>query len=102
MRDRLSFRDILEEVLGSGNLYFQPPANIHMKYPCIRYTLADIPTEKADNIRYKSMRRYEVTVITNDPDDDIHLRLLDAFEYASFNRFYVADNLNHFALTIYY
>ena len=35
-RERLSA--ILHEVLGSDNVYYQPPESVKMKYPAIVYT----------------------------------------------------------------
>ena len=34
---RLELQDLLETVLGSQYVYFQPPATLRMRYPCIVY-----------------------------------------------------------------
>ena len=40
MRTRLDLDDTLREIMGDkGSVYFQPPENLKMKYPCIRYSL---------------------------------------------------------------
>ena len=32
-------RSIVKQRCGSENVYYQPPANLRMKYPCICYKL---------------------------------------------------------------
>lgn len=102
MASRLNLQTELEEILGSRNVYFQPPESLKMKYPCIRYSLAGMVSRHADNRIYSNTKRYEVTVIDHDPDSDIYEKILDKFEMCSFDRSYVADNLNHKTLTLYY
>ena len=38
MASRLNLQDKLEEVLGSKQVYFQPPESLKLKYPCIVYS----------------------------------------------------------------
>lgn len=91
----------LKEILGSNNVYFQPPNNLHMKYPCITYDFTDYYTEQADNIRYFTKKQYTVTVITKDPDSPIPDKILK-LPYTRFDRAFVTDNLYHKVITIYY
>ena len=41
-KDRLILHDELITLLGSSNVYFQPPTSIKMNYPCIIYKLDDV------------------------------------------------------------
>lgn len=100
MASRLKLQEEFETILGSENVYFQPPAR--MSYPCIKYSLAGMGTKRADNAIYKNTNRYEVVVIDYDPDSTIHLDILKHFKMCSFDRAYTSNNLNHFALTLYY
>lgn len=84
------------------NVYFQSPATVQMKYPCIRYSRDDIYTLAADNIGYLGMDRYTIIVIDPNPDSEIPNLLLKEFPYARFDRQYTADNLHHFSLSIYF
>lgn len=102
MGSRLELQSALEEVLGSQNVYFQPPATIKMSYPAIVYSLDNDYHLQANNKLYYRKKRYTVTVIDKNPDTIIPDSLLIAFEYCSFDRHYKADNLNHYVLTIYY
>lgn len=100
-RDRDDLQLLLEDILGSEYVYFQPPANVRMKYPAIVYSLDDIDDLKADNDRYIRNKSYQVTVIDKDPDSEIADRVSD-LQYCSFERAYAADNLNHFVFKVFY
>jgi hypothetical protein len=102
MASRLNLHEEFCDILRSRNVYFQPPASLKMNYPCIRYSLAGVDSKRADDIYYKSMRRYEVTLIDTNPDSEFFDPILDRFSMCSFDRGYTADNLNHFVFTIYY
>lgn len=101
MDKRLELHEILVDILGSRNVYFQPPASIRMKYPCIIYELDDIFTINADNTKYKTKKRYKITVVDEDPDSEL-VDKLHKLQYCSFDRFYTSDNLNHFVFTLYF
>src|SRR6516162_5813784 len=94
MAQRLELQSRLTDILGSSNVYFQPPPSIQMAYPCIIYHRDDEDTRHADDIVYKSKKRYQVTVIDPDPDSDIPDKV-GALPMCVFDRFYTADNLNH-------
>lgn len=90
----------LVELRGNNYIYFQPPANIRMSYPAIRYNLSDIQNLPADNIKYKTMKRYTIISVTTDPDDDI-IDKINALPYCTYDRHYVQDNLYHDVFSIY-
>lgn len=90
----------LREVLGSTNVYFQPPESIKLKYPCIIYNLSSATDMHADDQLYRRMKRYSVTYITKNADDP-KLDEIDNMRYCSFERGYAADNLYHFVYNIY-
>lgn len=100
MANRLSLQNTLERILGSSNVYYQPPATVSMKYPAIVYSKANIECERANGQTYLQRCSYEVTVIDHKPDNKVIGKLL-MLPYCSFNRHYVSDNLHHDVLTIY-
>lgn len=100
-KPRLELHEKLCEILGSRNVYFQPPPSYMMKYDAIVYSLNDIDVKHADDTRYLDKKRYTVTAISTDPDSDLQTKLLD-LPYCSFDRFYPADNLNHWTFTLYF
>ena len=99
--NRLLFHEELVGLLGSRNVYFQPPENIRMNYPCIIYSREDIYNVHADNLPYLQDHSYQVIVVDRDPDSEIVDRV-SQFPMTRFDRHYVADNLNHDVFTIYY
>ena len=96
---RLELHELLCEVLGSRNVYYQPPASVQMQYPAIRYSRYNIENEPADNIPYKQSHFYQLTVIDADPDSEI-VHKVSKLPMCVFDRHYTADNLNHDVFTI--
>ena len=101
MDRRLELQQILVNILGSSNVYFQPPATITLKYPCIIYQRSKIEQKYADNRTYNSRVRYSVILISRKHETEIINKLLE-LQYCSYDRFYTADSLNHDSFTIYY
>lgn len=107
MSNRLSLNSIFCDILADANgkptrnVYFQPPESIKMNYPAIRYSIKNIDTKFAANGIYAKKLCYEIIVIDKNPDSVIPEKLLQ-LPYCSFDRYYVADNLNHYVFTLYY
>ena len=101
MADRLDLQSLLEEILESRNVYYKPPESIKMQYPAIRYSKKKIQSVYANNSKYLMRDCYELIVISRSPDHPVIKKLL-ALPYCSYDRPYVADNLYHDVLTIYY
>lgn len=101
LNNRLLFHEELCNILGSRNVYYQPPENIKMSYPAIIYSRSDIDNRFADNNVYLQDRAYQVIVVDPDPDSEI-VDSLSLFPMSRFDRHYVADNLNHDVFTVYY
>ena len=72
-----------------------------MEYPAIRYSKSDISSDHADNLKYRNFNVYDVVIIDKKPDNPVINKLLQ-LEYSSFDRHYVADNLNHDIIRLYY
>lgn len=98
---RLELHEILCGILGSRNVYFQPPENLKMKFPCIIYEHDSNDVRPANDKKYSKIRRYQVTIIDKDPDTEIPERL-DELRFATFNRRFTADNMNNIVYTVYY
>lgn len=98
---RYKLQETLEEILGSKNVYFQPPSNRKLTYPCIIYQLDRVAKISADNIAYIRQKAYQVTWIGKNPDDDTPDKL-GALPFAVFVRFFVSDNLNHHVYRVYW
>ena len=101
INSRLSLHAIFEEILGSKNVYFQPPGSIRMQYPCIVYKLDDIPEKYADNENYISNYCYNVTLIDSDPDTD-YVDKIKKIRYTKFVKHFSTQGLNHYVFTLNY
>ena len=100
-KTRLDLQTFLETLLGSRNVYYQPPASKKMNYPAIRYSLAEIRNTDADNIPYLQGTAYQLTYITDDPDD-VMVKTLSKLSMCRFDRWYAAEHLNHYVYTLFY
>ena len=87
--------------LGVANTYFQPPASLVMKYPCIVYKVDDLDTRAANNRPYSLRTRYQVTLIHAHPDNDIKEKLA-MLPLCEFERSFPADDLNHYIYNLYF
>ena len=102
MASRLELHSELIDILGSNNVYFQPPESFKMKYDCIVYKLNDISNDFANNNTYFYHKRYEVMLITKKADNDIVDDIIKHFHYCVYNRMFINDNLYHHIFYIYY
>lgn len=98
--NRLELHKKLVEILGSNNVYFQPPSTIKMNYPAIVYSRDDIDSTHADNIVYKQFVRYQIILIDKSPTSK-YIDAILQLPMCSYERGYQADNLNHDAFIIY-
>ena len=71
-----------------------------MGYPCIVYELDRIVKKRADNGVYLKTWRYQVKLITKNPDDPM-VDALASMVHSEFERHYTTDTLNHFVFNIY-
>lgn len=101
MASRLELQTELENILGSRNVYFQPPSSVRMQYPAIVYSRKDIEKRSANDGTYRKLPSYEVILIDKNPDSPFVEKIFD-LPYCSFDRHYISDNLNHDVFTLYY
>lgn len=100
-KNRLDLQSILEELLGSRNVYYSPPESTKMQYDAIKYSKKNITSTYANNAKYSMRDCYEVIVISRRPDCPVVKQIL-ALPYCSYDRQYVASNLYHDVLTLYF
>src|SRR3954451_903964 len=99
MAPRLELQSLLEEV--TDHVYFQPPANVQMKYPCIIYSRDGTSTDHANNGLYRHAKRYQITVVDRNPDTELADKVA-ALRYTSFYRSFAADDLNHSVFSLFF
>lgn len=101
MAPRLDLQDLLESLLGSSNVYFQPPPSRQMVYPCIVYQRDRVRTDFADDRPYTRQTRYQITVIDQNPDSLIPGKV-GALPKCVHERFFTAENLNHDVFSLFF
>lgn len=101
MGTRQELQTLLKSVTGLANVYFQPPENFKMEFPCIVYSRDGSKERFANNGMYLNKKRYKVIVIDSNPDSSIPDKLL-SLSMCSFDRHYKANNLNHDVYNIYF
>lgn len=94
MGSRLELQNLLESILGSRNVYYQPPESIKIKYPAIIYSRNNIDNNFADDIVYMQNHTYQIIVIDANPDSEI-VNKISKLPMCRYNRHYTSDNLNH-------
>lgn len=101
MGSRPQLQTLLEGLLGSRNVYYNPPGGTVMKYPAIKYALYDVNTSHADDVLYRSTVCYSITIINALPNDNMVEKILK-LPMCSFDRHYTYDGLNHDVVRLYY
>lgn len=101
MASRKDLQKILERELGSDHVYFQPPSNLRMQYPCIVYERDGARSEHADNFAYIHTYRYKITVVSKKPDHPVIFKL-PLLPMCTFRTHYVAEDLNHDVFELYF
>ena len=101
MATRLELQSKLEELLGSKNVYYQPPESMKLNYPAIVYHKDKPEFKRANNSQYLRYNSYTITVIDRKPDNEVIDKLLE-LPLCSYDRNFKTNNLEHDVLTIYY
>ena len=101
MGRRLDLDSQLRSLLGSDNVYFQPPESIVLKYPCIIYKRESNDVKFADGAPYAIRRKYSLLLIDRNPDTTLP-DTISALPLCKPGSFYQFENLNHYPFTIYY
>ncbi len=83
------------------NVYFQPPSDSEMCYPCILYDRDTGDTQFADNAPYHFEFRYQIIVIDRDPDSEIPSKVA-MLPKCVMDRAYPKDGLMHYVFNLYY
>ncbi len=98
---RLKLHSLLKSILGTDYVYFQPPANVKISYPCIIYKRLKDDIIHANNTPYNYKRRYSIMIIDEDPDTEIPDKIIQ-LPTCEFSTSYISDNLNHYVYSLYF
>jgi len=83
------------------NVYWEPPESVDLVYDCIIFQWNNSDTVFANNKPYHRTRRYQVQVITTDPDSDLPDKV-EELPMCTSDRNFVVDGLHHYNYFIYY
>jgi hypothetical protein len=101
MAPRLQLQTLLEDLLGTRNVYFQEPPSTGMQYPCIIYKLDYRDIDYAGNRPYSHKKRYLVTSIDRIPDSETPDKIAE-LPTAKFSSRFISDQLNHENYNLYF
>ena len=99
---RLELHEKLCEMLGSRNVYFQPPETVKLEYPCIIYSRGMDESVYADNMNYLVYSCWEIQIIAKDPTFELFDTFTSKWQYVRKKASFAADNLNHANYTLFY
>lgn len=103
MATRLELSDELHKLLGSKNVYFQPPESLKMKYPAFIYDYGKPVIDRADNTVYNVTNQYSLMYVSPKLDMDFVISVVKHFRMCSLDRApYAVDGLYHAVFTLYY
>lgn len=101
MGSRKDLQKVLEDLMGSDHVYFQPPSNLRMQYPCLVYERDAARPQRADNFAYICTSRYKITVVSKKPEHPAIFKL-PLLPMCTFRTHYVVDDLNHDVFELYF
>lgn len=102
MLRRYELQEILEKnVMKSDRVYYQPPENFELKYPCIIYSIDKSDNLNADDNKYIGRKKYTVILLDKDPDSK-YLESLEKIEYSTFINAYITNKINHYVFELYF
>ena len=94
MGQRLSVHEILVGLSDDVKVYFEPPENLNMVYPCIVYQRERIRVNHADGKPYRLTDTYLVTLIERNPDSELPMELA-ALPKCVHDRTFTTNGLRH-------
>lgn len=101
MGNRIDLQKMLEELIDTKQVYFEPPESIKLSYPCIIYGLSNEDVRFADDVKYLKKKAYDLTVISRNPDDELFDKVSD-IQYCIFDRRFDTSNLTHTVYRLYF
>lgn len=87
--------------IGDAYVYFQPPENVKLRYPCIIYKRNSGKTKFADDTPYSHHTQYLLIVIDKNPVSRI-LSKIAMLPMCVHVQHYTKDNFNHDVFNLYY
>ena len=97
---RIKLHAQLVEILP--NVYFNPPESVKLRYPCIVYNRSDVDIDFADDMAYKPIVRYSLTIIDLNPDSTYYMKVIEKFAGCNYVQHFNKEGLSHDVIELYY
>lgn len=101
--NRLDLQTMLESFQAAAgetpHVYYQPPENVKIVYPCFIYSDSDSGTVYANDEPYLRRSEYIVKYITKNPSPPM-AEAMKRLPKTRFDRHYTAENLHHFSFVV--
>ncbi len=103
MRTWSELQEYLQTTMGTDvKVYYQPPENLKLKYPCVVFELSNALTRYATNNPYLVTKRYTVTLMTKTSDNHDMVDKILMLPMCTFDRQFISDLIVHDVFTIYF
>lgn len=102
MKTWSQLREVLKEIMGDYDVWYQPPENTKLKYPCIVFENSTGLSQFADNKPYLKTKRYTVTLMTRTADNDFYKDKLMDLPMCTFDREFRNDGIVNTVFNMYY
>lgn len=102
MKTWSQLHEVLAEIMNPNKVYYQPPENLKISYPCIVFENSNALTQYADNKPYNATKRYTVTLMCKTADNDLYKDQLLMLPMCTFDREFKTDGIVHTVFNIYY
>lgn len=99
---RLYLHGLLKVIPNVNGVYYQPPSNTRLVYPCIIYSWDRNDVKHADDQGYLTRRGYTVTIVDSNPDSIIPGIFQRNFTMAKLDRTFTSDNMHHWVYDLYF
>lgn len=101
---RLALYEELRTMFPEGylyNIYYQPPHNIKMNFPCIEYSFDGVNKTYANDATYLKSYKFTGMVISKNIDDPLFDAFIDHSRFKIVNKT-IVDGLHHLYFEINY
>lgn len=101
-QDRKKLGKIFRKILQNDNVYYSPPIDTKLHYPCIIYELSDAIIRYADNKPYYMEMLYTITYISDRADNQETVEKILQLPKCNIARTYNSDQLRHYIFNLYF
>lgn len=101
MKTSRDLQTALEGIVGSNvHVYFQPPENFKLSYPCVVYSMVPPKVTHADDFLYSLKEKYTITIMDRDPHSNLWRNVLSNLPKVKMDRSFIVNGAIHTVMTI--